>query len=142
MTPLTVTLFLCQVIWLNNQNRQQDKPKYHYFALQSKFKLTVIRKGKMMPSMLVTVKISKGFKTWTEMAKSMEEKAGAEGAKIIWAATNPDESSVYVMMDVPNPDFMQTFGLRPDVVKAREEAGADVSSTTVITPIGDYWLGN
>ena len=142
MTPLTVTLFLFQVIWLNNQNRQQDKPKYHYFALQSKFKLTVIRKGKMMPSMLVTVKISKGFKTWTEMAKSMEEKAGAEGAKIIWAATNPDESSVYVMMDVPNPDFMQTFGLRPDVVKAREEAGADVSSTTVITPIGDYWLGN
>ena len=95
-----------------------------------------------MPRMLITVKISKGFKTWTEMAKSMEEKAGAEGAKIIWAATNPDESSVYVMMDVPNPDFMQTFGLRPDVVKAREEAGADVSSTTVITPIGDYWLGN
>ena len=142
MTPLTVTLFLFQVIWLNNQNRQQDKPKYHYFALQSKFKFTVIRKGKMMPSMLVTVKISKGFKTWTEMAKSMEEKAGAEGAKIIWAATNPDESSVYVMMDVPNPDFMQTFGLRPDVVKAREEAGADVPSTTVITPIGDYWLGN
>ncbi len=92
--------------------------------------------------MLVTVKISKGFKTWTEMAKSMEEEAGAEGAKIIWAATNPDESSVYVMMDVPNPDFMQTFGLRHDVVKAREEAGADVSSTTVITPIGDYWLGN
>ena len=142
MTPLTVTLFLCQVIWLNNQNRQQDKPQYYYITLQSKFKFTVIRKGKMMPSMLVTVKISKGFKTWTEMAKSMEEKAGAEGAKIIWAATNPDESSVYVMMDVPNPDFMQTFGLRPDVVKAREEAGADVSSTTVITPIGDYWLGN
>ena len=142
MTPLTVTLFLFQVIWLNNQNRQQDKPHYYYITLQSKFKFTVTRKGKMMPSMLVTVKISKGFKTWTEMAKSMEEKAGAEGAKIIWAATNPDESSVYVMMDVPNPDFMQTFGLRPDVVKAREEAGADVSSTTVITPIGDYWLGN
>ena len=46
------------------------------------------------------------------------------------------------MMDVPNPEFMQTFGLRPDVVKAREEAGADVSSTTVITPIGDYWMGD
>lgn len=142
MTPLTVTLFLCQVIWLNNQIPAAEQTKYHYITLQSKFKFTVIRKGKMMPSMLVTVKISKGFKTWTEMAKSMEEKAGAEGAKIIWAATNPDESSVYVMMDVPNPDFMQTFGLRPDVVKAREEAGADVSSTTVITPIGDYWLGN
>ena len=26
-----------------------------------------------MPSMLVTVNISKGFKTWTEMAKKMQE---------------------------------------------------------------------
>ena len=94
-----------------------------------------------MPSMLVTVKISKGFETWTKMAQKMEEYAGSEGAKIVWAATNPDETSVYVMMDVPNPEFMQTFGLREDVKKAREEAGADVSSTTVITPIGDYWLG-
>ena len=94
-----------------------------------------------MPSMLVTVKISKGFETWTKMAQKMEEYAGSEGAKIVWAATNPDETSVYVMMDVPNPEFMQTFGLREDVKKAREEAGADVSSTTVITPVGDYWLG-
>ena len=94
-----------------------------------------------MPSMLVTVKISKGFKTWSEMAKSMEDEVGAQGAKIIWAAANPDETSIYVMMDVPDPEFMKTFGLRPDVVKAREEAGADVASTTVITPIGDYWLG-
>ena len=42
-----------------------------------------------MPSMLVTVNISKGFKTWTDMVKSMEEKTGAEGAKMVWAGTNP-----------------------------------------------------
>jgi len=95
-----------------------------------------------MPSMLVTVNISKGFKTWTEMAKKMQDNAGSEGAKIVWAATNPDETAVYVMMDVPNPEFMQTFGLREDVKKAREEAGADVASTTVITPIKEYWLGD
>ena len=53
-----------------------------------------------------------------------------------------DKSAVYVMMDVPNPEFMQTFGLREDVKKAREEAGADVASTTVITPIKEYWLGD
>ena len=94
-----------------------------------------------MPSMLVTVKISKGFKTWTEMAKSFEDEVGEKGAKIVWAAANPDETSVYVMMDVPDPKFMKTFGERPDVVKRREEAGADVSSTTIITQIGDYWLG-
>ena len=94
-----------------------------------------------MPRLLVTVKISKGFKTWTEMAKSFEDEVGEKGAKMIWAAANTDETSVYVMMDVPNQEFMKTFGERPDVVKRREEAGADVSSTTVITQIGDYWLG-
>ena len=94
-----------------------------------------------MPNILVTVKISKGFKTWTEMAKSFEDEMPMEGAKIIWAAANPDETSIFVMMDVPDPEFMKTFGERPDVAKRREEAGDDVSSTTVISPIGDYWLG-
>ena len=96
-----------------------------------------------MPSMFVTVNISKGFKTWTEMAKKKTQNyAGSERAKIVWAATDPDETAVYDMMDVPNPEFMQTFGLREDVKKAREEAGADVASTTVITPIKEYWLGD
>lgn len=94
-----------------------------------------------MPRMLITVKISKGFNTWTEMAKSFEKETGEQGAKVIWAASNPEETSVYVMMDVPNPDFMKTFGEQPHVVKRREEAGADVSSTTIITPIGEYWMG-
>ena len=93
------------------------------------------------PSILVTVKISKGFKTWTEMAKSFEDEMPAEGAKIVWAAANPDETEIYCMMDVPDPEFMKTFGERPDVKKRREDAGADVSTTTVITQIGDYWLG-
>ena len=75
------------------------------------------------------------------MAKSFEDEMPMEGAKIIWAAANPDETSIFVMMDVPDPEFMKTFGERPDVAKRREEAGADVSSTTVISPIGDYWLG-
>ena len=76
------------------------------------------------------------------MAKKMQDYAGSEGAKIVWATTNPDETAVYVMMDVPNPKFVQTFGLREDVKKAREEAGVDVASTTVITPIKEYWLGD
>jgi hypothetical protein len=35
---------------------------------------------------------------------------------------------------------MKTFGERPGIVKARTEAGADVSSTTVISPIEEVWL--
>ena len=94
-----------------------------------------------MVTVLMTVKISKGWETWSKMAKSLEPQMNEVGAKMIWAAANPDETSVYVLMDVPDPEFMKTFGERPDVVKRREEAGADVSSTTVITQIGDYWLG-
>ena len=45
-----------------------------------------------MPRLLVTVKISKGFKTWTEMATSFEDEQGAEGAKIVLAATKQDET--------------------------------------------------
>ena len=75
------------------------------------------------------------------MFKSFEKEVGEKGAKIVWAAADPDETSVYVMIDIPDPDFMKTFGERSDVVKRREEAGADVSSTTVITQIGDYWIG-
>ena len=69
--------------------------------------------------MLVTVNISKGFKTWKEMAKKIQDYAGSEGAKIVRAATNPDETEVYVIMEFPNPEFMQTLGLREDVKKAR-----------------------
>jgi hypothetical protein len=36
---------------------------------------------------------------------------------------------------------MKTFGERPDIAKLREKGGADVSSTTVITQIGDHWVG-
>ena len=42
-----------------------------------------------MPRLLVTVKISKGFETWTEMAKSLEDEAGAEGAKNYLGCSKP-----------------------------------------------------
>ena len=93
-----------------------------------------------MPSMLVTVNISKGFKTWTDMVKSLEEETGAQGAKVVWAGTNPDETAIYMMVDVPDPEFMQSFGLREDIKKAHD-LEADVASTKVITPIKEYWLG-
>ena len=50
------------------------------------------------------------------MAKKMQDYAGSEGAKIVWASTNPDETAVYVIVDVPHLEFMQTLGLRDDVV--------------------------
>ena len=39
-----------------------------------------------------------------------------------------------------NAEQMKTFGEREDVAKARAEAGADVTSTTVISPIGEDYV--
>ena len=90
--------------------------------------------------MLVTVNISKGFARWKKMAKSLNPEMEEVGVKMIWAGTNSDESKVFMVVSMQDASQMKTFGEREDVVKARSEAGADVASTTVISPIGEDWL--
>ena len=90
--------------------------------------------------MLVTVNISKGFATWQEMAKSLNPEMEKVGVKMVWAGTNPEESKIFMVVDMQDPSQMKTFGERPDVAKARTDAGADVASTTVISPIGKDWI--
>tara|TARA_B100001175_G_C19366400_1_gene569625 strand:+ start:210 stop:533 length:324 start_codon:yes stop_codon:yes gene_type:complete len=94
-----------------------------------------------MIRMLVTINISKGFETWSEMAKSLEPEMNENGAKMIWAGANSDETAVYVLAEMKDPSYLKTFGERPDIAKRRQEAGADVASTTVISQIGDYFVG-
>ena len=93
-----------------------------------------------MMKMLVTVTITKGFARWVEMTKSLQPMAEENGMRMIWAGTNPDETQVYVGMELQNAEQMKTFGEREDVVKARAEAGAIVESTTVISPIGQDYI--
>jgi len=83
--------------------------------------------------MLVSVNISKGFNVWLEMAKSLNP-------EMVWSGTNPDESKVFMIVDMQDPSQMKTFGEREDVAKARADAGADVASTTIISPIGEDYL--
>ena len=90
--------------------------------------------------MLVTVNISKGFATWVQMSKDMAPEMEKVGVKMIWAGTNPDESKVFVVMELQDPEQMKTFGEREDIAKARAEAGADIASTTVISPIGEHYM--
>ena len=90
--------------------------------------------------MLVTVNISKGFATWVQMSKDMAPEMEKVGVKIIWAGTDPDESKVFVLVEMEDPEQMKTFGEREDIAKARAEAGADVASTTMISPIGDHYM--
>ena len=73
------------------------------------------------------------------MSKTLAPEAEKNGMKMIWAGTNPDETQVYTVIEVQDPIQMKTFGEREDIAKAREEAGADVVSTKIISPIGkDY----
>ena len=89
---------------------------------------------------LVTGNISKGFATWVQMQDSLAPEMEKVGIKLIWAGTDPDESKVFVLVDMEDPEQMKTFGEREDVAKARAEGGEDVASTTVISPIGEHYM--
>ena len=60
--------------------------------------------------------------------------------KMMWAGTNPGETELYAVLEVQDPIQMKTFGEREDIARAREEAGADVSSTKIISPIGKDFM--
>ena len=89
---------------------------------------------------LVNGNISKGFTTWVQMQDSLAPEMEKVGIKLIWAGTDPDESKVFALVEMQDPEQMKTFGEREDVAKARAEAGADIASTTVISPIGEHYM--
>ena len=90
--------------------------------------------------MLVTVNLSKGFAPWVQMTKDLTPEMEEAGVKIVWAGTNPEENKVFIVVEMQNAEQMKTFGEREDVVKARADAGADVASTSVISPIGEDYI--
>ena len=90
--------------------------------------------------LLVTGNITKGFASWVEMQDGLAPEMEKVGIKLIWAGTNPDESEVFAVIEMEDPAQMKTFGEREDVAKLRAEAGVDVASTKVISPIGEDYL--
>ena len=75
------------------------------------------------------------------MAKGLEPRMNEAGSKILWAGCNADESAVYVLVEMKDPSFLKSFGEQEEIVAIREEGGADVSSTTPITQISNYFMG-
>ena len=59
--------------------------------------------------MLVSVDISKGFAAWKQMAKDMAPEMGKVGVKMVWGGTNPDESKVFVLVEMEDPEQMKSF---------------------------------
>ena len=63
------------------------------------------------------------------------------GSKILWAGCNAEETAVYVLVEMKDPSFLKSFGEQEEIVAIREAGGADVSSTTPITQISNYFMG-
>ena len=75
------------------------------------------------------------------MAKGLELRMNEVGSKILWAGCNADETAVYVLVEMKDPSFLKSFGEQDEIVAIREAGGADVSSTTPITQISNYFMG-
>ena len=84
---------------------------------------------------MLSVNISKGFAKWVEMSDLITEESEKLGIKVDWAGCNPEETKVFIIMDVQDADQLKIFGEREDISKLREEGGVDVSSTTIISMI-------
>ena len=86
-------------------------------------------------------KITKGFSAWLEMYKDIEPDLNELGIKILWAGTNSDETIVYDVTEVKDPEeAMKVLTTREDITKKRSEAGVILESTEIIDSISsDYW---
>tara|TARA_B100002052_G_C15782459_1_gene552229 strand:+ start:580 stop:864 length:285 start_codon:yes stop_codon:yes gene_type:complete len=86
-------------------------------------------------------RITKGFNTWLEMYKDIEPDLNELGIKILWAGTNSDETMVYDVTEVKDPEeAMKVLTTREDITKKRSEAGVILESTEIIDSISsDYW---
>ena len=74
------------------------------------------------------------------MAKSLEPAMNKIGGKMILTGGNADETSVNAIAEMQYPSQIKTFSERSDIKAIREAGGADVASTTVISPISEYSL--
>ena len=73
------------------------------------------------------------------MAESLNPEMEKVGVKMIRAGTNTEESKIFMIVHMQDASKMKTFGDRSGIFKARTVSGADVSSTIVISPIGEDW---
>ncbi len=56
---------------------------------------------------------------------------------MIWAGTNADETKIFALMEVEDPQAAMAFGKREDTAKIRTEGGLDVESSKLIFIISE-----
>jgi heme-degrading monooxygenase HmoA len=91
---------------------------------------------------MLTQKLSKGFKSWKAMAEANAEKIKGFKGKVLYAGAHAeDDNSMVVIMHYESKDGLMAFKNDEELTKARQEAGA-LTETTVMTILGDDALTN
>ena len=86
---------------------------------------------------LGTAKIKKGFTVWLEANKKLSPMMEESGMSMIWAGTNADETKIFALMEVEDPQTAMAFGRREDIARIRREGGVDVESSEIISVISE-----
>ena len=82
---------------------------------------------------MLTQKLSKGFKSWKDMVHENKSKLEGFKGKIIFAASQADDdNSMVVLMHYESKDGLMAFKNDEELIKARQEAGA-LTETTQLT---------
>jgi hypothetical protein len=89
----------------------------------------------VMMKVLITFKIQKGFNAWLKMADEIKPIMEEMGIKMHWSGTNPEETIVYDLLEIKNPEDAQGFAQRKDIAKARSEAGVKIESIKTLSTI-------
>ncbi len=91
---------------------------------------------------MLTQKLSKGFKSWKDMVHENRSKLEGFKGKIIFAGSHAeDDNSMVVLMHYESKDGLMAFKNDEELIKARQEAGA-LTETTELTVMTDDALLN
>ena len=86
---------------------------------------------------MLTQKLSKGFKSWKAMAEANADKIKGFNGKILYAGSHAeDDNSMVVIMHYESKEGLMAFKNHDELTKARQEAGA-LTETTVLTILSD-----
>ena len=86
---------------------------------------------------MLTQKLSKGFKSWKAMAEANADKIKGFNGKILYEGSHAeDDNSMVVIMHYESKEGLMAFKNDEELTKARQEAGA-LTETTVLTILSD-----
>ena len=91
---------------------------------------------------MLTQKLSKGFRSWKDMAQANGHKLEDFKGKVLFAGSHAeDDNSMVVIMHYEDKEGLMAFKNDEELIKARQDAGA-LTETTQMTIMTDDALIN